>query len=58
MTTWVDLDALSSEDLDHLRSPARELERERLERVYAKAAELMERPTLGFYRRRRQESPS
>jgi hypothetical protein len=56
----VDLDTLSSEDLNHLRILAREREmreREAREKRIAHAAELLCKPTIGYYRRLRQEDP-
>jgi hypothetical protein len=52
----VELDDLSSQTLSELASLAREREnRERQEReeLIARAAELLDRPTIGYYRRQR-----
>jgi hypothetical protein len=53
--TVVDLDALTADQLWHLAAVARERERQERERALARAADVMDRPTLGYYRRKLQQ---
>ncbi len=52
MTAIVDLDTLSSSDLLELAHLRRDAEKREAERRATLLAEMLERPTIGWYRRR------
>jgi hypothetical protein len=50
VTTIVDLELISADEFDHLAHLRREADRRAADRSIARALDILQKPTLGYYR--------